>query len=44
MARRIMPSYGSSYSDGEVADVLNYVTRSFGAARAHLTARQVYAL
>ena len=37
-ARPYMPGFGLAYSDQEVADVANYVTRRFGSEPSHLTA------
>jgi mono/diheme cytochrome c family protein len=36
-----MPSFGSTYSDAEIAGVANYVTGRFGTQASHLTAAQV---
>ena len=36
-----MPAFGSTYSDGEIASVANYVTARFGAQGSDLTADQV---
>ena len=40
-SRPYMPGFGRAYSDQEVADVANYVTRRFGSEPSHLTAEQV---
>jgi mono/diheme cytochrome c family protein len=36
-----MPSFGTAYSDVEIAAVANYVTARFGAAPSAITAHQV---
>jgi mono/diheme cytochrome c family protein len=36
-----MPAFGSTYSDGEIASVANYVTARFGAKASNLTAGEV---
>jgi len=36
-----MPAFGAAYSDSEIAAVANYVTRRFGAAPSHITAKDV---
>jgi mono/diheme cytochrome c family protein len=36
-----MPAFGAAYSDTEIAAVANYVTGRFGAARSHITAKDV---
>jgi mono/diheme cytochrome c family protein len=40
----IMPAFGSTYSDAEIAAVANYVTARFGAKASTVTAAQVRAL
>jgi mono/diheme cytochrome c family protein len=37
----LMPDFGTSYSDAEIAAVVNYVTARFGAAPSHLTTRDI---
>jgi mono/diheme cytochrome c family protein len=39
-----MPAFGSSYSDTEIAAVVNYVTKRFGADGSKISAREVAAL
>jgi mono/diheme cytochrome c family protein len=39
-----MPSFGSSYSDAEIAAVANYVIARFGSAGSHITNEEVAAL
>ena len=39
-----MPSFGSIYSDAEIAAVANYVTARFGSAGSHITNEEVAAL
>ena len=39
-----MPSFGSAYSDAEIAAVANYVTARFGAEPSHVTAKEVAGL
>jgi mono/diheme cytochrome c family protein len=39
-----MPSFGTAYSDEEVASLANYVTARFGAAPSALTAQNIAAL
>jgi mono/diheme cytochrome c family protein len=36
-----MPSFGSAYTDGEIAAVANYVTARFGSKPSQITAREV---
>jgi mono/diheme cytochrome c family protein len=36
-----MPEFGSTYSDGEIASVANYVTERFGARGSTLTAQDI---
>jgi mono/diheme cytochrome c family protein len=37
----VMPAFWAAYSDTEIAAVANYVTGRFGAARSHITAKDV---
>ena len=39
-----MPAFGGSYSDTEIAAVVNYVTKRFGAEQAKISAKDVAAL
>ena len=36
-----MPAFGNAYSNEEIADIANYVTRRFGAAPSAISAEQV---
>jgi mono/diheme cytochrome c family protein len=40
-SRPYMPSFGSSYSDAEIAAVANYVTAHFGSSPSHLSSADV---
>jgi mono/diheme cytochrome c family protein len=40
----VMPAFGPSFSDAEVAEVSNYVTARFGSAPSHITDADVQAL
>ena len=37
----VMPAFGETYSDAEVAAVANFVTARFGGAESHVTAKDV---
>jgi mono/diheme cytochrome c family protein len=39
-----MPAFGSIYSDTEIAAVVNYVTKRFGAEGSKISAKEVAAL
>jgi mono/diheme cytochrome c family protein len=39
-----MPAFGSSYSDTEIAAVVNYVTKRFGAEGSKISEKEVAAL
>jgi mono/diheme cytochrome c family protein len=39
--RTVMPAFGSAYSNLEIAEIANYVTKRFGAAPSAITAAEV---
>jgi mono/diheme cytochrome c family protein len=43
-ARTTMPAFGSTYSDGEIASLANYVTARFGAQPSAVTAQNIATL